>query len=47
MLRLFIFVIFVIIAGAVLFLFGGQWFGGSATKRVDLNISARAKPAKS
>jgi hypothetical protein len=41
-----ILVIFVIIVGVVLFVFGGQWFGGDKTKKVDVNISAPAKPGK-
>ena len=42
-----IFVIFVIIVAVVLFVFGGQWFGGvHETKKVDINISTPAKPAK-
>ena len=42
-----IFVIFVIIVAVVLFAFGGKWFGsGGETKKVDVNISAPAKPGK-
>jgi hypothetical protein len=41
-----IFVIFVIIVAVVLFAFGGRWFGGSGSKKVDVNISAPAKPGK-
>jgi hypothetical protein len=42
-----IFVIFVIIVIAALFMFGGQFFGGSGgTKKVDVNIKAPAEPGK-
>ena len=40
------FIIFVIIIGAVLVFFGDQWFGSGGTKKVDVNISAAAKPGK-
>jgi hypothetical protein len=41
-------VIFVIIVVAALFMFGGQFFGGSAgsTKKVDVNVKAPAEPGK-
>ena len=48
-----IFVIFLIIVIAALFMFGGQFFGGSSTKKVDVNVkapaveSAKAVPSKS
>jgi hypothetical protein len=43
-----IFVIFLIIIGAAIFFFGGQFIGsGSQTKKVDVNVKApAAEPGK-
>jgi hypothetical protein len=42
-----IFVIFLIVVAAVFFFFGGQFVGGSQTKKVDVNVKApAAEPGK-